>query len=84
MLRKLELLFDKEVRPSLAGHGGDVEIVDLDNDILYIRFHGGCQGCSSSKVTLSEGIQKLIKNTFPNIKDVVDITEHQHGENPYM
>lgn len=84
MLRKLEILFDKELRPSLATHGGNVEIVDIDNDKLYIRFHGGCQGCSSSKITLSEGIEKLIHDKFPSIVAVVDITEHQQGENPYM
>jgi Fe/S biogenesis protein NfuA len=84
MLQKLEKLFDEHVRPSLASHGGNVEIVDLDNDILYVRLHGGCQGCSSSKVTLNEGIHKLVKKNFPNIVDIVDLTDHKEGENPYM
>lgn len=84
MIRKLENLFDEQVRPALAAHGGNVEIVDLDNDVLYLRLQGGCQGCSSSSATLKQGIQTLVKQNFPEIKDVIDITDHESGENPYM
>ncbi len=84
MLRKLELLFDEQVRPALAAHGGNVEIVDLDNDKLFVRLSGGCQGCSSSKATLKDGIQTLVKQNFPMISEVIDLTDHVSGENPYM
>jgi Fe/S biogenesis protein NfuA len=84
MLRKIEILFDEQVRPSLASHGGNVEVVDLDNDRLFVRLTGGCQGCSSSKATLKDGIQTLVKRNFPNIIEVVDLTDHASGENPYM
>jgi Fe-S cluster biogenesis protein NfuA len=84
MLRKLEILFDEQVRPALAAHGGNVEIIDLDNDKLFVRLSGGCQGCSSSKATLKDGIQTLVKQNFPEISEVVDLTDHQSGENPYM
>jgi Fe-S cluster biogenesis protein NfuA len=84
MLRKLEILFDEQVRPALAAHGGNVEIVDLDNNKLFLRLQGGCQGCSSSTATLKEGIQTLVKQNFPEITDVIDLTDHQTGENPYM
>lgn len=84
MLRKLEALFDEQVRPALAAHGGNVEIVDLDNNTLFLRLQGGCQGCSSSTATLKDGIQTLVKQNFPEIENVVDMTEHDRGENPYM
>jgi len=84
MLKKLEILFDELVRPALAAHGGNVEIVDIDNDKLFVRLQGGCQGCSSSKATLKDGIQTLVKQNFPNITEVVDLTDHVSGENPYM
>ena len=84
MIRKLENLFDDQVRPALAAHGGNVEIVDLDNNILFLRLQGGCQGCSSSSATLKQGIQTLVKQNFPEITDVVDVTDHESGENPYM
>lgn len=84
MLKKIEILFDEQVRPALAAHGGNVEVVDLDNDKLFVRLIGGCQGCSSSKATLKDGIQTLVKKNFPNITEVVDLTDHASGENPYM
>lgn len=84
MMRKIEALFDEQVRPSLATHGGNVEIIDLDNDRLFVRLHGGCQGCSSSKLTLKDGIEQLVKRNFPNITEVVDLTDHEQGDNPYM
>lgn len=84
MITQLEKLFDQQIRPALAQHGGNVEIVDVDNDILYVKFFGGCQGCSSSKATLKGGIEQLIKQTYPDIKEVVDLTDHETGTNPYM
>lgn len=84
MIRKLETLFDDQVRPALAAHGGNVEIVDLDNNTLFLRLQGGCQGCSSSNATLKDGIATLVKQNFPEITDVVDLTDHETGENPYM
>jgi Fe-S cluster biogenesis protein NfuA len=64
MIMVLEKLFDEQVRPALAAHGGNVEIVDVDNGKLFVRLHGGCQGCSSSKATLKGGIEQLVKAKF--------------------
>ena len=83
MLRKLEILFDEQVRPALAQHGGNVEIIDFDNNKLFIKMTGGCQGCSSSKATLKGGIETMVKKAFPEILEIVDVTDHTTGENPY-
>jgi Fe-S cluster biogenesis protein NfuA len=84
MIIKLEKLFNDQIRPALAQHGGNVEIIDVDNNILFVKFYGGCQGCSSSKATLKGGIEQLVKETFPDIVEVVDVTDHATGTNPYM
>lgn len=84
MINKIEKLFDSQIRPALAQHGGNVELIDIDNNKLFIKFHGGCQGCSSSKATLSGGIEQIIKQNFPEIEEVVDLTDHTTGANPYM
>ena len=84
MLQSVEKIIDQYIRPSLAQHGGNVEIVDIDNNILYVRFFGGCQGCSSSKATLKGGIERIVKQNFPEIESVVDLTDHKAAENPYM
>lgn len=84
MLSRIEKVFDQQVRPALAQHGGNVEIIDLDNSKLFVKFHGGCHGCSSSKATLKGGIETLVKQNFPEITEVVDLTDHTSGENPYL
>jgi Fe/S biogenesis protein NfuA len=84
MIYLIEQTFDAKIRPALASHGGSIEIVDLDNNILFIRFHGGCRGCSSSKATLQGGIEKVIFKDFPEIERIEDLTDHASGENPYL
>ncbi|WP_372651282.1 NifU family protein [Halobacteriovorax sp.] len=84
MIRKIETLFDEQVRPALAAHGGNVEIIDIDNGKLFVKLSGGCQGCSSSSATLKDGIERMIKQAFPEIEEVVDLTDHESGEKPYF
>ncbi len=83
MIRKLEKLFDDQIRPSLRSHGGDIEIVDVDNNKVFVILQGGCQGCSASKLTLKDGVEKAIRATYPEITEVVDLTDHHSGKNPY-
>jgi Fe/S biogenesis protein NfuA len=84
MFRAMEKFFDSTIRPSLASHGGNAEIVDIENDKVFIRLTGGCQGCASSSATLKDGIERLIKENFEDISEVVDVTVHEEGENPYF
>jgi len=84
MIKQIEKLFDEQIRPALAQHGGNVQIIDVDNNTLFVKFYGGCQGCSSSKATLKGGIEQLVKENFPDILEVVDVTDHATGTNPYM
>tara|TARA_Y100001958_G_C21195805_1_gene523194 strand:+ start:1124 stop:1378 length:255 start_codon:yes stop_codon:yes gene_type:complete len=84
MRRKIDSLLEEQVRPGLAAHGGNVEVIDVDNDQVFLKLTGGCHGCSASSATLKQGIEKVIKQNFPEIKDVIDLTDHKSGENPYM
>ena len=84
MIRKVEAILDEQVRPALAAHGGNIEVVDIDNNKLFIKLQGGCQGCSSSTTTVKDGIQRLIQSKFPDITEVVDLTDHESGDNPFM
>ena len=85
MLRKIEKVLDEQIRPALASHGGDIEIVDYDNNKLFVKLTGGCQGCSSSKATLKDGIERLVVSKFPQLVDeIIDLTDHAAGEKPFM
>ena len=76
-------LIDSTVNPQIASHGGNIQVVGIDAGILYIEMLGGCQGCSASQYTLQHAVDRQIKAQFPEIKKIVDTTNHEAGENPY-
>jgi Fe/S biogenesis protein NfuA len=81
---RVNWLLDAEINPGLASHGGMVrlETVTAENEVV-LRFGGGCQGCGMVSVTLKEGIEKTLKEHFPEVTAVVDATDHDSGDNPY-
>ena len=74
-----------EITPQLAQHGGFVELVEITKDnSVVLNFGGGCQGCSSVKLTLKNGVETQLKAKFPEIKAVLDVTDHTQKDNAYM
>lgn len=71
------------INPSVAGHGGQVELVAVEDGVAYVRLGGACQGCGMANVTLSQGIESAIVNGVPDVHKVIDVTDHASGENPY-
>jgi Fe/S biogenesis protein NfuA len=74
---------NEQVNPAVAGHGGWVALLEVKDETAYIEMGGGCQGCGLSFMTLKEGIERIIFDTVPQIKEVLDVTEHAEGKNPY-
>ena len=74
-----------EVNPSLASHGGFVDLVEITkkNEVV-LNFGGGCQGCSSVNMTLKVGVEKLLNGLYQEISAVLDATDHSYKENAYM
>ncbi|HVC25530.1 MAG TPA: NifU family protein [Acidimicrobiales bacterium] len=72
------------VNPQIAAHGGRADLVAVEAGVAYLRLGGGCQGCGLAQVTLSQGISVAIKDAVPEITDVVDVTSHGAGTNPYF
>lgn len=84
MIRKVEALLEQKVRPGLKSHGGNIELIDIDNNKVFVKLTGGCQGCSASKATVKDGVERILKSEFPMITEVIDLTDHTQGEKPYM
>ncbi len=80
---KVQMLLAERINPALASHGGFATFVGVEDDKVFITMGGGCQGCSMSQATLTEGIRKAILEAIPEVADVIDATDHQLGENPY-
>jgi Fe/S biogenesis protein NfuA len=76
-------VLEQYVNPSIASHGGYAQLVGAEGDTVWLRLGGGCQGCASSKLTLRQGIEVSIKEHVPAIVNVIDVTDHQAGDNPY-
>jgi Fe-S cluster biogenesis protein NfuA len=84
MRRAIQKLIDEEINPAISNHGGVVELLDVVDSKVYIRFAGGCQGCSMVSVTLIRGVTRVITERFPSIIDVIDQTNHDNGTNPFF
>ena len=76
-------VLEERINPSVASHGGHISLVDVQDDTVYIRLEGGCQGCGMADVTLKQGIEVEIKRVVPQITTVLDTTDHAGGSNPY-
>ncbi len=82
---KIKYTIAAEVNPQLASHGGFVELIEITEAMdVVLNFGGGCQGCSSVKVTLKNGVETQLKGLFPQIRNVLDVTDHTQTENAYM
>jgi Fe/S biogenesis protein NfuA len=82
--RRVVAVLDHEVNPSIASHGGHVDLAGIEGATAYLRLGGGCQGCGMATVTLSQGIEVAITQAVPEIERVVDVTDHASGTNPYF
>ena len=62
------------IRGSLKSHGGDVELVGIDEDnTVKVRLQGACQGCPGATMTMKMGIERILKQKIPEIKEVVAV-----------
>lgn len=77
-------LFDRQVNPMVARHGGRVELIDVQDAVVMVRMAGGCQGCGMADVTLRQGIEAMLHQHVPEVRGIVDITDHAAGSNPYF
>ncbi len=72
MRDKVEAALNK-IRPSLVADGGNVELVDVNDGVVKVKLTGACAGCPMSTMTLKMGIERLIKQDIPEIKEVVSV-----------
>jgi Fe-S cluster biogenesis protein NfuA len=77
-------VFDEQVNPMVARHGGRVELIDVQDAVVMLRMGGGCQGCGMADVTLRQGIEGMLAQFVPAVRGIVDITDHTTGANPYF
>jgi ATP-binding protein involved in chromosome partitioning len=80
---RIRHILETQINPGVAGHGGKIELVELQGTRAILKMSGGCQGCGAAKVTLKDGVEKSLRAQIPEITEIVDITDHDAGKNPY-
>lgn len=81
--QKVQELIDEKVNPSLAMHGGFVDLLEVKDTKVYLNFGGGCQGCGMINVTVKQGVEEILFAEMPQLTEVIDSTDHASGTNPY-
>ena len=80
---RVKQVIEVQVNPAIANHGGSVNLIEVREDVVYLEMLGGCQGCGMAAATLAQGIRRILMETVPEIRDIVDVTDHEAGANPY-
>ncbi len=81
---KIQEVLDQQVNPAVASHGGRIDLVDVKGTEVFIEMSGGCQGCAMSRMTLRQGVERMIRQTVPEVTEIHDVTDHDSGDNPYF
>ncbi len=80
---RIQQLLDGEINPMLAEHGGFAALERVEADTAFMIMGGGCQGCGLAQLTLTEGIKATVERSIPEIANVIDVTDHAAGDNPF-
>lgn len=83
LAERVRTVIEERINPGVASHGGRIDLVDVKGDVAYIEMSGGCQGCAMSRLTLRQGVERMIREAVPQIQAVHDVTDHTQGTNPY-
>lgn len=69
---KIKTIIDK-IRPFLINDGGNLEFIKYEKNVVYVRLMGACAECSMMDITLKDGIEEIIINEIPEVKEVRNI-----------
>lgn len=73
MIARIQEIIEQHIRPSLKAHGGDIELIDVEDGIVKVKLRGACSGCPSSAMTLYHGVQQILMETVPEVKGVEQV-----------
>ncbi len=76
ILEAVNVVMVEEVSPALASHGGGGEVTKVEHGVVFIELDGGCKGCPGARMTMKNGIETLLKERVPAVKEVIDDTDH--------
>ena len=81
---RVKTVLDTEINPAIASHGGTITLVGVKDTEIYLEMGGGCQGCAMSRMTLRQGVERMVRQAVPEVTVIHDVTDHSSGENPFF
>ena len=81
---RVKTVLDTEINPAIASHGGTITLVGVEDTEIYLEMGGGCQGCAMSRMTLRQGVERMVRQAVPEVTVIHDVTDHAGGENPFF
>jgi len=73
MEEQVKAILENEIKPALAADGGSIEFVGIDDGIVKVRLQGACAGCPGAAMTMKMGVERILKEKVPGIKEVVSV-----------
>ena len=84
LAERVKTVLETEINPAIASHGGTITLVGVEDTEIYLEMGGGCQGCAMSRMTLRQGVERMVRQAVPEVTVIHDITDHASGENPFF
>lgn len=84
LAERVREVLDSQINPAIASHDGTITLVDVRDTEIYLEMSGGCQGCAMSRMTLRQGVERMVLQAVPEITVIHDVTDHASGENPFF
>ena len=84
LAERVSQVLDTEINPAIAAHGGEIKLRDVQGTEIFIEMAGGCQGCAMSRMTLRQGVERMVSQSVPEVTAIHDVTDHASGDNPYF
>ena len=89
IVEDIKFVLQDKVAPSVAAHDGAIGFIDFASDtgVATLKLSGACSGCAMSKLTLQQGVERLLKHCVPEVKSIVgedDQEAQSQGYKPYV
>jgi Fe/S biogenesis protein NfuA len=84
LAERVRTVLETEINPAIASHGGTITLVGVEDTEIYLEMGGGCQGCAMSRMTLRQGVERMVRQAVPEVSVIHDVTDHSSGENPFF
>ncbi len=75
-VENVEEVIDEYIRPGVAADGGDIQLIKIEDNDVYVKLTGACQSCSSAIMTMKMGVEALLREEFPSMRELIDETEY--------